>query len=245
MKGIIGRSTCLPEGDLSEHQEIYAENNFDSQTSHLTVVDNMTRISDPRSRCVNVDVESTLSSAQPPDEGKGATAGYPADHMSEHQSHRPAVFLFPTALPNPHAHILLVQHNAVNRKIMTKFAEKSGYQVTTVENGQEALDYLCRSSQRPRPKAVLMECSLFPMNGYATTRRIRHDHVMFDEETRNLPIIGLTIPAVHGHVDKCFDAGMDDYLLKPVKLRVFQSMLAKWTVARRSYKLGHIMDAKL
>jgi CheY-like chemotaxis protein len=243
MNGIIGMSTYLPEGDLSGHQKVYGKSILDCSTSHLTVLDDIPNNSGLQFRCV--DVDSRRSSVQPPVEGKFTIAGNPTDHMSKDLSHPPAVFFFSTALPNPHAHILLVQHNAVNRKIMTKLAEKSGYLVTVVASGQEALDYLCRNSQQPRPKAVLMECSLSPMDGYETTRRIRHDHIMFDEETRDLPIIGLTIPALQGHVEKCLDAGMDDYLLKPVRPRVYQSTLAKWTVARRSYKLGHLMDAKL
>jgi CheY-like chemotaxis protein len=243
MSGIIGMSTCLPEGDLSGHQKVNARRIVDCSRSHLTVVDDILNNSDLRSRCV--DVDSRRLSVQPPVEGKCTIAGDPMDHLSKHLSHPPAVFFFSTALPNPHAHILLVQHNIINCKVMTKFAERSGYLVTAVASGQEALDYLCRNSQQPRPKAVLMECSLYPMDGCETTRRIRHDHVMFDEETRNLPIIGLTISALQGQVEKCLDEGMNDCLLKPIRPRVLQSMLAKWTVARRSYKLGHLMDAKL
>jgi CheY-like chemotaxis protein len=108
----------------------------------------------------------------------------------------------------PDIHILLVEDNPINRKVISLAIKKLGYTVSTACDGQEALQYLCKQSQDIQPQAVIMDCQMPNIDGYEATRRIREDEDMFDEKTRRIPIIALTASAIKGDREKCWDAGM-------------------------------------
>ncbi|KAF2676153.1 hypothetical protein K458DRAFT_397175 [Lentithecium fluviatile CBS 122367] len=135
-------------------------------------------------------------------------------------------------------HVLLVEDNHINRKVIALALKKLGYAVSTACDGQEALDYLCKQSERPRPNAVLMDCMMPVIDGYEATRRIRSDSEMFDEQVRALPIIALTASAIKGDREKCWEAGMDDYLTKPAARDALARTLSKWSISTRSQRLG-------
>lgn len=120
----------------------------------------------------------------------------------------------------PEIHILLCEDNPINRKVIALALKKLGYTVSMACDGQEALQHLSIGSKIPRPAAVIMDCQMPNVDGYEATRRIRHDSEMFDEQTRALPIIALTASAIKGDREKCWEAGMDDYLTKPVRLLI-------------------------
>jgi len=132
----------------------------------------------------------------------------------------------------PETRILLVEDNHINRKVITLALEKLGYVVFTAHDGQEALNYLCKDSGRPRPHAVLMDCMMPIIDGYEATRRIRRDVDMFDLEVRTLPIIALTASTIKGDREKCWEAGMDDYLTKPAARDALARTISKWTVPK-------------
>jgi CheY-like chemotaxis protein len=75
---------------------------------------------------------------------------------------------------------------------------------------------------------VLMDCQMPEMDGYEATRRIRQ---LLQEQTRHLPIVALTANAMAGDADRCFAAGMDDYLSKPIRPEDLSKVLGKWLVA--------------
>lgn len=135
--------------------------------------------------------------------------------------------------------VLVVEDNPVNRKVIALSIEKLGYAVYTASDGQEACDFLCKTPKHLRPATIFMDCQMPVCDGYEATRRIRSNHDMFDEETRNLPIIALTASAIKGDREKCWDAGMDDYLTKPAARDALERALAKWTAVRRPHELGH------
>ena len=137
------------------------------------------------------------------------------------------------ALARTRTRILLVEDNNINRKVIALAIKKLGYTVTTVNNGQEALEYLCRQSEQPRPNVVLMDCMMPVVDGYEATRRIRGDTSLFDENVRALPIIALTASAVKGDREKCWEAGMDDYLTKPAARAVLDRTISKWIRSER------------
>jgi signal transduction histidine kinase/ActR/RegA family two-component response regulator len=123
-----------------------------------------------------------------------------------------------------HLHILLVEDNRVNQLVMTKQLSKLGCRYKLAENGLEALTLL----ERQRFDLVLMDCSMPVMDGYEAVRRIRGDLGLAD-----LPIIAVTAHAMTGDDMRCFDAGMDGYLSKPIRREALLDMLE--TRFRRSH----------
>jgi len=120
------------------------------------------------------------------------------------------------------ARILLAEDNRVNQAVAQAMLIKLGYQADLVVNGVEALHALSSADY----DLVLMDCGMPQMDGYEATRLIRDREV----GTRNslIPIIAITADAMTGDRDKCLDAGMSDYIAKPVELRKLAEILEKW-----------------
>ncbi len=105
--------------------------------------------------------------------------------------------------------ILVVEDNAVNRKVAFHILEKQGHQVVEVENGKEALAAL----ERHIFDLILMDVQMPVMDGFEATAAIRNK-----EKTSgaHIPIIALTAHAMKGDRERCLQAGMDDYICKPL-----------------------------
>ena len=102
--------------------------------------------------------------------------------------------------------VLVVEDNAVNRKLIGLLLGRAGYSWQAVGEGREALAELARQSYR----VVLMDMMMPGMNGYEATAAIRADASL-----RALPVIALTANALHGEEARCRAAGCDDYVAKP------------------------------
>lgn len=139
----------------------------------------------------------------------------------------PARPVAPAATPHPPAiphetRILLVEDHLVNQKVALMLLKKLGYgQADCAVNGQEAV----RMVQERDYDLVLMDCQIPVMDGYAATRQIRK---LEDAKFKELPIIALTAHAMKGDDDKCYAAGMDDYLTKPVHPEHLRNHIDKW-----------------
>lgn len=118
--------------------------------------------------------------------------------------------------------ILLVEDNRINQKVALKMLSKIGYRADSATNGLEAITELKKTNY----DLVLMDCQMPEMDGYEATKRIREFKSEVTDET--VPIIAMTANAMKGDRDKCIQAGMDDYLTKPVKSKDLSNMLAKW-----------------
>ncbi len=118
--------------------------------------------------------------------------------------------------------ILLVEDNSVNQNVAMRQLERLGYVVHVVSNGSEALDAL----QREDYALVLMDCQMPIMDGFEACRRLREREAMAGKP--RLPVIAMTANAVEGDREKCLEAGMDDYLPKPVRIETLQEKLRAW-----------------
>jgi signal transduction histidine kinase/ligand-binding sensor domain-containing protein/CheY-like chemotaxis protein len=106
--------------------------------------------------------------------------------------------------------VLLTEDNAVNQKLAKKILEKAEYEVTVANNGREALERLASGEI----DIVLMDVQMPVMDGFAATRAIRDGEVAGLDP--KIPVIALTAHAMRGDRQKCLNAGMDDYVTKPI-----------------------------
>ena len=122
--------------------------------------------------------------------------------------------------------ILLVEDNEINMEVAREMIGKAGYRCDHAANGHEAVEAI----QRGRYDLVLMDCQMPKMDGYEATRRIR----AWEDESgagRRVPIVAVTAHAMTGDRERCLDAGMDDYLTKPVESSRLVATIAKWLSA--------------
>jgi CheY-like chemotaxis protein/HPt (histidine-containing phosphotransfer) domain-containing protein len=123
-------------------------------------------------------------------------------------------------VPTGQGHLLLVEDNSMNQLVATSLLAKLGYEVEVASNGIEALEAMADAEY----DAVLMDCQMPEMDGYAATREIRRR----EGGTRHTPVIAMTAAAMQGDRDACIAAGMDDYLTKPIRPRELAEALMQW-----------------
>ena len=131
------------------------------------------------------------------------------------------------------ARVLLVEDNLVNRRVATAILKKYGCDVTEAENGRVALDILETKSFN----CVFMDVQMPEMDGFTATGHIRRD-----ARWEGLPIIAMTAHALKGDRERCLEAGMSDYLSKPVTMEAVRNMLEKW--AENSFTIDAPQDAE-
>jgi len=118
--------------------------------------------------------------------------------------------------------VLLVEDNPVNLEVTRRVLERLGVRTMVANNGEEALHKL----QQGSVKLVFMDCQMPVMDGYQATRRWRQ--IEGKSGLPRLPVIAMTANAMQGDREKCLDAGMDDYLAKPVSIADMRAMLQRW-----------------
>ncbi len=129
-------------------------------------------------------------------------------------------------------HILLAEDSRINQAFAQEVLENMGCRLTVATNGQEALDAL---SVHKDIALVLMDCQMPVMDGFEATQGI----VAMKENgelARNLPIIALTANAMEGDRRRCLDAGMNDYLSKPVRRKELKEAVYRWVLSVPSAK---------
>jgi PAS domain S-box-containing protein len=117
------------------------------------------------------------------------------------------------------ARILLVEDNEINQELALAVLGGAGIDVSLAGNGQEALDML----ERQDYDAVLMDCQMPVMDGYAATRALRRHPLR-----QSLPVIAMTANAMVGDRDVALAAGMNDHIAKPINVDEMFATLARW-----------------
>ena len=137
--------------------------------------------------------------------------------------------------------IAVAEDNVVNQKLVRKVLEKKNHIVSMMDNGQELLNYLeaigyfdpqlCEESPID---LILMDIQMPVLGGIDATKAIREKE---KELPRKMPIIALTAHALQMHRDECFAAGVDDYLTKPLQIKLLYEKLKEHTDKAAEYNL--------
>ena len=148
---------------------------------------------------------------------RSVLAGTDADGRDHREwiEHRP--------VPPAGRRVLVAEDNPVNQRVARLQVERLGFAVDVVSNGEEALAAL----ERLNYALVLMDCQMPGMDGYEATRALR----LRESGRRRTPVIAMTANAFTSDRQACLDAGMDDYLSKPVDLGVLWDKLEHWAAA--------------
>jgi PAS domain S-box-containing protein len=125
-----------------------------------------------------------------------------------------------------HGRVLVAEDNAVNQKIIAFQLKKLGYGADVVANGLEAV----AAVQRFDYAAILMDCQMPEMDGFTATERIRQ----LDGRRARIPIIAMTANAMQGDREQCLEAGMDDYVQKPMSMEQLAKALRHWIAPGRA-----------
>jgi signal transduction histidine kinase/CheY-like chemotaxis protein len=142
------------------------------------------------------------------DRGLGVSTPAPASEMATPDS----------------SYVLVVEDNAINRKVIEGLLKKRGVSTEMVENGLEAVEHIKAGAC---PSLILMDCQMPVMDGFAATEAIRAWEHLNGKPRR--PVVALTAGAFEEDRDKCIRSGMDDFLAKPLRMADLETVLKKWT----------------
>jgi signal transduction histidine kinase/CheY-like chemotaxis protein len=211
------RSTALAlHRNLSRHN-VYGELRLVCLYGEGPVPEELQRSATVLSRqAPDEDLRAALSGSTDDDAaGAGAAASAAVNQQAAVPASQPATL--------QSARVLLVEDNPVNLMVGQRLLGVLGITCDTASNGEAALMRLSAS----RYDIVLMDCQMPVMDGYTATRRWREGEQAADNG-QHLPIIAMTANAMAGDRQKCLDAGMDDYLPKPVTRSELERCLERW-----------------
>ena len=116
--------------------------------------------------------------------------------------------------------VLVVEDSPVNQIVAVRALERCGCRTELAADGHEALKALARNHY----DAVLMDCQMPGLDGYAATAELRRR----ETDGRHTPVIAMTAHAMDGDRERCLQAGMDDYISKPMKHAILAGTLWRW-----------------
>ncbi|MBB3452067.1 PAS domain S-box-containing protein [Rhizobium sp. BK313] len=119
--------------------------------------------------------------------------------------------------------ILVAEDNEVNQIVFTQILQVTGLRFLVVQNGQEAVD----AWRQLRPSLIMMDVSMPVMNGHQATRMIRQLEAEAGQGW-HVPIVGVTAHALEVDRDMCLEAGMDDYMSKPISPELLEAKARRW-----------------
>jgi signal transduction histidine kinase/CheY-like chemotaxis protein len=123
-------------------------------------------------------------------------------------------------------HVLLVEDHAINQIVAQSILEGFGITSDIAENGFEAIQHLKKAPNHKPYALVLMDCQMPVLDGYQASQKIRNGEA--GVANINITIIAMTANAMQGDKEKCINAGMNDYLTKPIDEQLLLKRLSKW-----------------
>ncbi|MEO7649342.1 MAG: response regulator, partial [Bryobacteraceae bacterium] len=118
------------------------------------------------------------------------------------------------------ARVLLAEDNLINQRLFTRMLQNYGCDVDTASNGREALEMSSKNAY----DAIFMDCQMPELDGYEAVAAIR----VREAGKSRIPIIAITAHAMEQDRQRCLDAGMDDYLSKPISTPEVERVISKW-----------------
>jgi signal transduction histidine kinase/predicted ATPase/CheY-like chemotaxis protein len=129
-------------------------------------------------------------------------------------------------IPRNQLKVCIAEDNPINQKIAINFVKKLGFNCEAYGDGQQAVDALGRASADDHPfHLVLMDVQMPVLDGYNATREIRKHP---DPRVKDILVIAMTASAIRGDREKCLEAGMNNYLAKPVRADTLKQMLESY-----------------
>ncbi|MDR3540273.1 MAG: PAS domain S-box protein [Desulfosporosinus sp.] len=119
--------------------------------------------------------------------------------------------------------LLIVEDDEIIRMVIGKFSIRKGWNVVLAEDGNAALD----AFQKQKFDVIIMDCQMPVLDGYKTTEAIRQ---LESQRGTHTPIIAMTANALKGFREICLNAGMDDYLTKPIETSAFYEIIERWAI---------------
>lgn len=119
--------------------------------------------------------------------------------------------------------IMIVEDHEMNQNMLAGYLEFYDVDITTAANGEEAID----KAQSKNFDLILMDCRMPKVDGYEATKLIRENEKKLAND-RHTTIVAITANAMDGDREKCLEAGMDDYVAKPVTRHALNEVLVKW-----------------
>ncbi|MGI9350861.1 MAG: response regulator [Rhizobiaceae bacterium] len=164
-------------------------------------------------KSVNVDIVDQFTSALREDEGSEAEPDISDEEPPREKNYGAQI--------SEDIDVLIAEDNEVNQIVFKQILQSTGYTYEMVEDGLSAIE----AYKRHNPKIICMDVSMPVLNGHQASTEIRE----LEKETgKHIPIIGVTAHAIKGDMEKCLDAGMDDYMTKPVSAEKFIEKLEHW-----------------
>lgn len=131
---------------------------------------------------------------------------------------------------------LIAEDNATNQKIIAALLAKLGYKSIAACNGEAAIII----ARQVKPAIIFMDCQMPIKDGFDATREIR----MLNEHMHRVPIVAVTANATSKDRQRCFEAGMNDYLTKPVTLKALDDCLHRWLPSHNAKSKGNGTHSK-
>jgi CheY-like chemotaxis protein len=129
-------------------------------------------------------------------------------------------------IPRDQLRVCIAEDNPINQKIAISFVKKLGFHCQAYGDGQQAVDALTKASKDGNPfHLVLMDVQMPVLDGYNATREIRKHP---DPKVSDILVIAMTASAIRGDREKCLEAGMNNYLAKPVRADTLKQMLESY-----------------